>query len=184
MSRNNEARHRRRRAKRRHTQINKDAHDLDGRPPPEPPEVSVPHTRITLSDERLGGKLPANLVNPVMDTPGLRHDADNRLATGIRVNQLVRESERWWTKGGRKAMLDGRKSQIVTIRTRRHYKGPFTLDTDDPNFMPSGVMHGLPWDNLNRSEKLLICKAYHEVKYGKPYRDNEAALILPSILVH
>lgn len=144
----------------------------------------LPINRPLLDDQSadgVAGQLPADLAQPVLETPGLSHLDDTRLATGISVKQLVAEAERWWTRRGRRAMLDGRKSQIRTVRGHRHYKGPFTLDPDDPNALPSGIIHGLPWDNLNRAEKLQVCKAYHLIKYRQPQEQElSPQLILPN----
>ncbi len=142
--------------------------------------IEVGFSRPTLPESALGGKLPVQIDDPVLDAPGVRHDDDTRLATGISVKQLVQQAEFWWMRKGRKTMLNSRRGQVKTVRGARHYMGAFTLNVDDPNFLPSGILHGLPWDNLDRGEKLQVCKAYHEIRYRKPLRDGMSALLLPS----
>lgn len=141
----------------------------------------IPRDRETLSDALIGGTLPVLPMNPIIDHRDVRHDSEARLATGIRIDQLVRETERWWTSKGRKAASHSRRSQVRQRRGVRTNWGPFTLDPDDGNFLPSGLIHGWPWDRLSKDEKLRCVKAYHEIRYAKPKRQAEGHL--PSIIM-
>lgn len=147
-------------------------------------ETTTTHQRTTLDEKLLGGVLPVIATNETLDAPGVRHDDDTRLATGITVKQLVQQAEFWWMRKGRKRISMARRSQVKQVRGMRTKRGPFTLDPDDPNFLPSGIMHGVRWDSLSRTEKLAVCKAYHEVRYSKPWRQIEGRLILPSGPIH
>ena len=43
-----------------------------------------------------------------------------------------------------------------------------SAQADDANFLPSGVIHGNPWDQLNTREKIMIIKAWHHFNIRKP----------------
>lgn len=167
MAKSNRTRRRRRRRERRAAEL----------------ETFVPHTRTTLDEKLLGGRLPVIAKNETLDAPGVRHFDDTRLITGISVSQLVQQSEAWWRRVAVKNLREMRQSTVRQARSRLHnYKGPITLDPDDPNFLPSGILNGADWDHLTKEEKLQVCKAYHEIRYAKPMRDAETALLLPGSL--
>ncbi len=148
-------------------------------------ETVIGHGRPTLSEKLLGGRLPVIATNETLDAPGVRHFDDTRLATGISVAQLVQQAEQWWTRIGARNFRGMRMSGVRSARSRlEKYRGPITLNPDDPNFLPSGLLNGMQWDHLSKAEKLQVCKAYHEIRYARPMRDSEATLLLPGPLVH
>ena len=82
-------------------------------------------------------------------------DSSARLDTGMRVNEAVRRAEEWWDRMARKEMRKHGQRQAEKGRAFA------TLNPDNPNFLPSGIMHGFKWDDLKRHEKLRVVKAWH-----------------------
>lgn len=82
-------------------------------------------------------------------------DPDAKLDTGMSTKEAIRRAEIWWNGRGRFIMKDK--------------PNPFsTLDPSDPNYMPSGIVAGLDWDALTKTEKLNIVKAWHHFAVRKP----------------
>jgi len=79
-------------------------------------------------------------------------DLDDRLDTGMRVREAIASACYWWNKTGRRLMKGAGGG-----------RNPFSsLDPSNPdNFMPSAIVNGEPWDQLEDREKLLITKAWH-----------------------
>lgn len=74
--------------------------------------------------------------------------ADERLDSGMKVGEAIERARLWWTALGA--------SQIARSR--------FATDKD----IPSGILHGLPWDRLTREEKLRIVKVWHHFHIRRP----------------
>ena len=89
-------------------------------------------------------------------------DSSARLDTGMRVSEAMRRAARWWEGTGREEMRKHGQRQAEKGRAFA------TLDPDDPNFLPSGIMHGFKWDDLKRHEKLRVVKAWHHEMIRKP----------------
>lgn len=86
-------------------------------------------------------------------------DPDARLDTGMKVKDAIASARHWWDKTGRHAMRkDGGKGHAVAV----------SLDPEDPNYIPSGILNGEPWDTLNNRERLFITKAWHHEHIRKP----------------
>ena len=89
-------------------------------------------------------------------------DSSERLDTGMRVSEAVRRAAEWWDKTGSEEMRRHGQRQAEAKRSFA------TLDPDDPNFLPSGIMHGYVWDDLKWHEKLRVVKAWHHEMIRKP----------------
>lgn len=88
---------------------------------------------------------------------------DMRLDTGMKASEAITRASQWWdTKGARMMQTEAK-------RQRQPLGGPdkgmgqqfAVLNPDDANFMPSRVLAGFPWDDLDRREKLAVVKAWH-----------------------
>lgn len=93
----------------------------------------------------------------ILDDINLRHDSEQKLDTGIKVSEAVKLAEEWWiTKGQRYA----KQNQLAQAANKA--QGAFaSLDPDSTNFLNSGLQHGRDWDQLTKTEKLMIVKTVH-----------------------
>ena len=86
-------------------------------------------------------------------------DPDARLDTGMKVQEAITLTQRWWNGTGRHLMKkDGPKGESQAV----------TLDPGDDNFIPSGILNGVPWDELSQRERLTIVKHWHHFHVRKP----------------
>lgn len=86
-------------------------------------------------------------------------DPDARLDTGMKVSEALASASHWWGKTGRHAMRkDGSKGSDHVV----------SRDPDSPNYIPSAILNGEPWDLLNRTEKAFVVKAWHHEFVRKP----------------
>lgn len=84
---------------------------------------------------------------------------DQTFDTGMKVSEALARAETWWDKVGRHGI------QKHEPGTPGAFSSP---DKADENFIPSGVINALPWDELSKREKLLITKAWHHHHIRKP----------------
>ncbi|HKY45619.1 MAG TPA: hypothetical protein VJM50_21195 [Pyrinomonadaceae bacterium] len=77
------------------------------------------------------------------------------LDTGMKVTEALHRAEQWWQAKGR-------------FLIKKHDSETASLDPENANFIPSGIVNGLPWDELTKREKLHITKAYHHEFIRKP----------------
>lgn len=122
-----------------------------------------PETQRTLT--RLGvaaaKQLPVapKIVAPELDTAidkfdGSQDAGGRRLDTGMLVSEAVNRAAMWWETKGRKEM------RRTHVRDRRKRRG--LMDPNDPNnSIPSGVLRGQPWADLDQRSKLHIVKTWH-----------------------
>ena len=80
---------------------------------------------------------------------------EDRLDTGMTASEALKRAEHWWQKFGRH-LIHKQDSETAS------------LDPESANFIPSGIINGLPWDELTKREKLHITKAYHHNFVRKP----------------
>lgn len=84
-------------------------------------------------------------------------DPDQKLDTGMTVREAIANACYWWGKTGRHAMKRHGIAEAVS-----------SLDPDDQNYIPSGIVNGEPWDVLNNRERAFIVKAWHHHFVRKP----------------
>lgn len=86
-------------------------------------------------------------------------DLDNRLDTGMKASEALDHAGKWWDASGRFLMKNhDAKAEAEKV----------SLDPDNDNFLPSGIVNGLPWDELDKREKLTITKHWHHFYVRKP----------------
>jgi len=89
--------------------------------------------------------------------------------TGMKVNDAMAQASHWWAKTGRRLAQTELKRQQQPLGTDKGNGGAFaSLDPDDLNFLPSGLIHGQPWDVLTKREKMMLIKAWHHMFIRKP----------------
>lgn len=86
-------------------------------------------------------------------------DTNARLDTGMKVFEAVTRTAWWWEKTGRALML---KEGSATERAFA------SADPDDENFIPSGIINGLPWPALSKREKHRLVKFWHHFNVRNP----------------
>lgn len=114
--------------------------------------------------------LPAKITMPTNEDMLSLVDTDDRLDTGMTVKEAIKRAEAWWGKTGMREAQQQLKRQSEDVGGANKGAGsPFaTMDQDDPNFMPSGIIHGQPWDSLTKREKLMITKTVHHFHVRVP----------------
>lgn len=90
-------------------------------------------------------------------------DMDERFDTGMSVREAVANASYWWSKTGRRLMKKDH------AKRSDFFSSP---DPDNENFMPSAIINGEPWDQLDTREKLFLVKAWHHYFIRKPTKEN------------
>lgn len=81
-------------------------------------------------------------------------DLDQRLESGMTIRQALADASYWWGKTGRHMMKKHREGKTEETAFA-------TLDPNSKNFMPSAILNGEPWDQLDNREKVQVVKAWH-----------------------
>jgi len=82
---------------------------------------------------------------------------DARLDTGMKVREAAERAALWWEKTGRRMMQSHKPGQEFASK-----------DEKDPNFIPSGILNGMPWEALERHEQMRVIKAWHHFYVRRP----------------
>lgn len=83
------------------------------------------------------------------------------LDTGMSANEAVARAGRWWDAFGRH-YVPQEFNEETTVRSRKKVKGfPAVILRDTNQVVPSGILHGKPFGELERGEQLQIAKAWH-----------------------
>lgn len=95
---------------------------------------------------------------------------DFKLDTGMTAQEAIRRACAWWEGKGRHMMRQNLQRQKHSPASSDKGMGaPFAVkDPDDPSFLPSGLIHGEPWDALDRREKIQIVKIWHHFNVRRP----------------
>lgn len=95
---------------------------------------------------------------------------EDRLDTGMTVKEALKRAEAWWGKTGMREAQQQLKRQRSAVGGANNGSGSAfaSQNPDDPNFLPSGLIHGQPWDALTKREKMMIVKAWHHFHIRKP----------------
>ena len=104
------------------------------------------------------------MIDPILDRPGITHDSDERLSSGIKVKDAVTAAALWWERKGRKAM---RQSRLKGNPGHDAFNPKPGDDKEALNWFPSGIMAAEPWDRLSRDEKLRVVKVWHQRVFMK-----------------
>lgn len=90
-------------------------------------------------------------------------DPDARLDTGMTVKEAVDRTRKWWGASGRHLMVEKQAHQSKAARSVFA-----SLDPEDANYLPSGIISGLEWDVLTLREKLRLVKFWHHFFVRNP----------------
>ena len=115
---------------------------------------------------RLSYDVPAletTLIIPTDEQIASIGDPDQRFDTGMKVGEAIRRAREWWTRtGAREMALQGMRQAKKPTSPAKGLGGAFaSLDPDNANFLPSGIIAGLDWDALDKREQLMVVKVWH-----------------------
>ena len=92
--------------------------------------------------------------------------SQDRLDTGMKPGEAIARAEAWWEKTGRKLMIA--QAQRAGATPKEGINAFQSLNPDNPNFLPSGILNGEPWDLLTTREKMMLTKAWHHFAVRRP----------------
>lgn len=115
------------------------------------------------------------VIIPTNDQIIALNDPDARLDTGMTVREAIARTAQWWEKSGRKLMTAELSRQSEAVGGSNNGAGAAfaSKDVASPNFLPSGLIHGLPWEALSKSEKMRLIKRFHHFAIRKPDLTND-----------
>lgn len=97
-----------------------------------------------------------------------------RLDTGMTAQEAVERGSSWWDSTGRHH-LPKEFNQETTVKAKGPVKGfPSIVIRNNESVVPSGILHGSPWDELNQDEQRQVIKAWHHFFVRLPIQNDEA----------
>lgn len=113
---------------------------------------------------------PAKLILPSNSEVLAALDPDARLDTGMKVGEAIARASVWWEKGGARLMKQELARQAKSPASAdKGMGGAFaSRDPDSEDFLPSGLIHGDPWEILDKREKLMVVKVWHHFMIRVP----------------
>ncbi len=117
--------------------------------------------------------LPApksTLIQPSNDAVLAVMDGDMRLDTGMKIQEAIQRAADWWERTGRKQMQRELQRQAKPVGGSDKGAGSAfaSKDAQSANFLPSGIIHGQPWEALGKRERLMIVKTHHHFTVRNP----------------
>lgn len=103
----------------------------------------------------------------------LRVGGSPRLDGGITVREAVRCAERWWDKFGRHMM----KKVANKERGQDKFRGgdgkapAIFVRGSEIDVIPSGILRGLPWDQLDAGERSRVAQNWYTEIFLKAEHD-------------
>lgn len=93
----------------------------------------------------------------------------NVLDTGMKAEEAIRRAANWWNNKGRLMMLRELKRQSQKGGRDKTNGGAFaSLNPDSANFLPSKIIHGFPWEELGKMDRLKVVKVWHHFNIRVP----------------
>ena len=92
----------------------------------------------------------------------------------MKVTEACRRAEQWWMQGGRHMMSQqlNKAGNVEEIGRRFSAAGANTpailVKGSMEPVIPSGILRGLPWDELTSGEQLRIVKVWHREHIVSP----------------
>lgn len=93
--------------------------------------------------------------------------ADDRFDTGMKYSEAVARAEAWWDKTGRH-LIPHHFNQRKVEKRHTGGKGPLLRSISIEDDLASGVLRGVPWDELSKAEKLYVTKTWHHTQIRVP----------------
>lgn len=81
---------------------------------------------------------------------------------GVPTSEVILNATNWWNNKGRHAMRQTMLRQAEQVGSSNKGNGVAfaSLDPTSENFMPSGILHGYAWDDLDQREKVRVVKVW------------------------
>ena len=83
-----------------------------------------------------------------------------KLDTGMRVDEAIRRARNWWQEW-RGSISTGFNQVVATRSTTGDGLPGVIIHETHKAVLPSGILSGKPWDQLNEREQLQIVKIWH-----------------------
>lgn len=105
--------------------------------------------------------------------------SDDRLDTGMRTDEAVRLASAWWNDVGRHELRQVANSEQDANRFRPSTeKSPAILIKGETRaVVPSGILNGLRWDDLDRREQMRVVQVWHHYKIRLPQANGDKQII-------
>lgn len=87
-------------------------------------------------------------------------DPNSKLPSGMTVGEAVQRSAAWWDRTGR-FLLAKHKNQQRSVKTTTAGGGPAMSRAELADVIPSGILRGARWDDLDNREKLNVVRTWH-----------------------
>lgn len=106
---------------------------------------------------------------------------DGTPGTGLAVEVAVAGAEAWWDKTGRQAAIAKFNEEEIGRRVKADGKGPSLVvkGTMAP-VVPSGILRGVRWRFLRKSEKISVLKAWYSEVWAPSQRGDKPKPIDPA----
>lgn len=110
------------------------------------------------------------IIKPTNDDLIYMQTEDARLDSGMKLSEAIKRAETWWQGKGARYMQTELKRQSTQVGGADKGAGVAfaSKDETDPNFLPSGLIHGEPWETLTKREKLMVVKIWHHFNVRVP----------------
>lgn len=94
----------------------------------------------------------------------------DRLDTGMTAKEAAERTRIWWEKTGRREMQLQAKRQAEGVGGSNGGAGSAfaSQDPSSENYLPSGIIHGKPWDDLTQRDQAQLVKVWHHFNIRKP----------------
>lgn len=114
--------------------------------------------------------MPGAIIKPTNEELLSLSGLNATLDTGMNAQEAAKRAEHWWETKGRRMMKLELARQSEAVGGSNNGAGtPFaSAQADDANFLPSGIIHGNPWSQLNKREMIMVIKAWHHFNIRKP----------------
>ncbi len=88
-----------------------------------------------------------------------------KLSSGMEARELIARASAWWDATGRHAVNQSfnQERKRGTFKAATNNAPGFKIADTDETVLPSGILNRLPWDALQKDERMRICQVYHQV---------------------
>lgn len=92
----------------------------------------------------------------------------------MKGTEAARQAEKWWEEA--RHLVPKEANREIKKRVRAGGKNtPALVFKDVETVLPSGILNGLPWNELERGEKLQVVKLWHHFFVRKPMQELQPA---------
>lgn len=94
----------------------------------------------------------------------------DKLDTGMKAIEAIERARIWWQTTGRKEIKQQASRQSEQVGGTNNGAGAMfsDLDPNSANHLPSAIINGEPWDQLNKRERGQVVKVWHHFNVRVP----------------